>query len=184
MHLKSFSIAVIALELILNTGSLLTRSSEFDTGAPALNPLMNPPVPPNSDVAIQIEIAKNMEIACKGDRCELTSITNNGHKFSVTLAEGIGNNNVSSTGSVVVVGNGPTNGTSKPQPFVSLTLQYTYQNCTQTVLVPRALYRVINTYLRKLINEDGSTKKKFSPAEETMILFITTIMNQAKGCNL
>ncbi|MBF0300965.1 MAG: hypothetical protein HQK51_19815 [Oligoflexia bacterium] len=54
-------------------------------------------------------------------------------------------------------------------------------NCTKTINVDKSVYRAITTYMKSLTNEDGTTRPAFTPAEQTMILFYTTIMKLTNG---
>ena len=129
-------------------------------------------------------IAQNMKIQCYRGLCQMAMVDTKGHAFTAELSAGYGNQNQGSTGGgsggVVVVGTGGYNTT--PEPYVGVDLRYVTQDCKQSVMVPTALYVSMNTYLYNLINEDGTTKRTFDPAEQTMILFYTTILKQANGC--
>ena len=131
-------------------------------------------------------IFNDMKIQCYRGLCEMAMVDTRGHAFVAEVTAGYGNQNGSnggmggSGGGVVVVGTGTYNNT--PQPYFGVTLRYVSQHCVQSVRVPTSLYVSMNTYLYNLINEDGSTKRTFDPAEQTMVLFYTTIMKQANGC--
>ncbi len=139
-----------------------------------------------SDDQIQVEIRNKMKVACKGDRCELASVTNKGEAFVVTVSAGVGNNNnnASGTGGVVIIDGGRNNSNNDFQPYVGVQLKYVNGHCTQSVNVPTSLYVAMNTYLYHLVNEDGSIDRQFTPAQQTMILFYTTILKQASGCTI
>jgi len=141
-----------------------------------------------SDEQIQIEIQNKIKIACKGDRCEMASVTNKGESFVVSVYAGVGNSNNStgnSNGGVIIVdGNGGNSTSDASAPYVGISMKYITGNCTQSVNVPQSLYVAMNTYLYHLINEDGSIERQFSPAQQTMILFYTTILKQASGCTI
>jgi hypothetical protein len=40
----------------------------------------------------------------------------------------------------------------------------------------------MNRYMYGLISEDGGIRRGFTPADEAMIMFYSTIMKQASGC--
>ena len=80
---------------------------------------------------------------------------------------------------VIVPGTG---GNYSSEPFFGVSLRYTRAKCTQMVKVPRSLYIGINRYMYGLINEDGGTRRGFTPSDEAMIMFYSTIMKQASGC--
>ena len=113
-------------------------------------------------------------------------MTNRGEAFTVAISTGYGDPNGSNTnngGVVVVDSNGGHHNDFQSQPYVGVTLRYIKGSCTQSVNVPKSLYVAMNTYLYHLINEDGSIERQFTPAQQTMILFYTTILKQASGCN-
>ncbi len=129
-------------------------------------------------------IANDMRIQCYRGLCEMAMVDTRGQAFVFEVNVGYGNQNgmngAGGSGGVVVVGGGGFNNT--PQPYAGVTIRYVAQHCKQSVRVPTSLYVSMNTYLYNLINEDGTTKRTFDPAEQTMILFYTTILKQATGC--
>lgn len=132
-------------------------------------------------------ISQNMKIQCSRGLCEMAMVDTKGHAFVVEVNAGYGNQNNFSNGGnagggVVVVAPGSSNYSNVPQPNFGLTIRYVAQRCKQSVRVPVSLYVSLNTYLYSLMNEDGSTKRTFDPAEQTMILFYTTLLKQASGC--
>ncbi len=68
---------------------------------------------------------------------------------------------------------------------ISAGIEVTYENehCSKTINVDQSVYRAITTYMRSLVNEDGTTRPAFTPSEQTMILFYTTIMQLTHGFN-
>jgi hypothetical protein len=130
-------------------------------------------------------ISDNMKIQCYRGLCEMAMVDTRGQAFVAEVTAGYGNqmgmNGMGGSGGVVVVG-GAGGFNNTPQPYFGVTLRYVAQHCKQSVRVPTSLYVSMNTYLYNLINEDGTTKRTFDPAEQTMILFYTTILKQANGC--
>ena len=157
-----------------------TKADEFAGGAPELK------FTRYSDDRIQLEIEGKMKVACRKDRCRMFSVTSQSDAFVVELNGGYGSpngaygNGSNGGGSVIVTGTGAT--TPAPSPYVGLTLRYVDGVCTQSVDVPESLYIALNTYIYHLMSADGSTRKNFTPAEQTMMMFYTTILTQAKGC--
>ncbi len=158
----------------------LAHASEFDGGAPELK---DGPPARYSDGYLEWQISRGAEFACKGDRCELASTDSQGKSFTVEFHTGYGSQNSGSGGSggVIIINGQPE--LVPQQPFVGVTLRYTRSSCSQQVNVPRSLYVAMNIYLYRLLNEDGSPERVMTPAQQTMILFYTTILNQAKGCS-
>lgn len=154
--------------------------SEFNSASPEYGQIYYTPA------YISKMIANDMKIQCYKGLCEMAMVDTKGQGFVVELNVGYGNQNNgsssggSSSGGVVVVATGQVN--RQPEPYAGVTLRYVTQRCRQSVRVPQALYVSMNTYLYNLINEDGTTKRTFDPAEQTMILFYTTVMKQANGC--
>ena len=129
-------------------------------------------------------IANDMSIQCYRGLCEMAMVDTRGKAFVAEVTAGYGNQNgmngSGGPGGLVIVGTTGYNNT--PQPYFGVTLRYVSQHCVQSVRVPTSLFVSMNTYLYNLINEDGTTKRSFDPAEQTMILFYTTILKQATGC--
>ncbi|MCK5883159.1 MAG: hypothetical protein KAG61_05680 [Bacteriovoracaceae bacterium] len=129
---------------------------------------------------IQMSINEDMKVACKKGMCTLFTIANNGDEFKIEFNVGYGEQN-NSGGSVVIV---PGASYSSPsREYVGLTASYSYKTCQQDIKVPRSLYIAMNTYMFGLITEEGSTRRAFTPADEAMIIFYSTIIKQANGCN-
>jgi hypothetical protein len=156
---------------------------EYASGSQEFEPIRYTPA------YISKAISETMKIQCHNGLCEMAMVDTKGQSFVAEVYSGYGAMNGmygggfgggTGGGGVVVLGSGQINPT--PQPFFGVTLRYINQHCKQSVRVPTSLYVSLNTYLYSLINEDGSTKRTFDPAEQTMILFYTTVMNQANGC--
>ena len=155
--------------------------NEFSGGAPEFNQIVYTPA------YISKVIADNMKIQCFHGLCEMAMVDTRGQSFTAEVNAGYGNPNATNggaggSGGIVVVNPG-TNTNTTPQPYFGVTIRYVTQHCTQSVRVPTSLYVSMNTYLYSLINEDGTTKRTFDPAEQTMILFYTTILKQTTGCS-
>lgn len=138
--------------------------------------------------SVMVAIKRDMEIACdKAGLCTLSAVTSNDARFTTQFNIGVGNqyggwNNGNGNGTTVIVPNGTDNNNNNNDPYYGLSLRYTRGRCTQRVLVPRALYISMNRYMYGLMAEDGGTRRGFTPADEAMIMFYSTIMKQASGC--
>ena len=156
-------------------------AQEYQSGSPEFEPPSY--YPPER---IQELIQDSMRISCQGGLCQMAMVDSQGRSFVVEVSAGYGpNTGVSGTGGAggVVVVNPGGNGFGVNQPFLGLTLRYVNQKCRQYVNIPASLYVSMNTYLYSLVNEDGTIKRTFDPAEQTMILFYTTVLKQANGCS-
>jgi len=158
-------------------------SGEYDGGAPEYEQIYYTPA------YISKMIAENMSIQCYRGLCEMAMVDTRGEAFVAEVSagygvqngmNGMGGSGGGTGGGLVVVSSGAY--ATTPQPYAGVTLRYVAQHCKQSVRVPVSLYVSMNTYLYNLINEDGTTKRTFDPAEQTMILFYTTVMKQANGC--
>lgn len=135
--------------------------------------------------AILLAIKKDMEIACtKQGLCTLSAVTSNDNRFTTQFNVGQGYNMGgwgSGSGTTVIIPGA--NGQVFPtEPYYGVSLRYTRAKCTQTIKVPRSLYISLNRYMYGLISEEGGTRRGFTPADEAMIMFYSTIMKQASGC--
>jgi len=129
------------------------------------------------------EIERDARVACTAGVCTLHSVTNNygGFEVSLNLGEGAAQGGSGSTN----IYTGGTGGTCSdcPRDFWGVTVSYKKGQCTQKINVPRSVYMSLNTYMYGLLNDDGSTRRGFTPADEAMIMFYTTIMSKANGCS-
>ncbi len=130
---------------------------------------------------IQMSINEDMKVACKKGMCTLFSIANSGDEFKIEF--NVGDGNTSNNGGNIVIVPGDSYSTNQgSNPFVGLSVSYTYKTCEQEIKVPRSLYIAMNTYMYGLITEEGTTRRAFTPADEAMIIFYSTIIKQATGC--
>ncbi len=139
------------------------------------------------DSSILMAINRDARVACNSSGlCQFSSVTSNDRRFTASFSIGEGNSfstgmNGGSGGTNIII---PTTGTGlgTSQPYYGITLRYTSGRCTQTVNVPRSVYYAVNRYMYGLMTETGETRRGFTPADEAMIMFYTTIMKQATGC--
>ncbi len=139
------------------------------------------------DETILMAINRDARIACDGaGLCRISSVTSNDRRFTATFSVGQGNAGWSGGNgtNIIIPGNG-SNGCGNlcdEGPYYGITLRYSTGRCTQTVNVPRSVYYAVNRYMYGLMTETGGTRRGFTPADEAMIMFYTTIMKQATGC--
>lgn len=142
------------------------------------------------DEHIMEAIAHDAGIACKKGLCTFSSVDTDYHEFTINMNAGIGNNASSGFGGFngggtnINLNTGANAGglTFRDRLHVGLNIQFKKGRCTRKVNVPRSLYYAINRYMYGLMNEDSTTRRSFTPADEAMILFYTTVMKQADGC--
>jgi hypothetical protein len=134
---------------------------------------------------ILLAIKKDMDIACnKQGLCTLSAVTSNDNRFTIQLNIGQGYNmgGVSGGSGTTVIVPGASGQTYSSEPYYGVSVRYTISKCTQMIKVPRSLYISLNRYMYGLISEEGGTRRGFTPADEAMIMFYSTIMKQATGC--
>ena len=133
-----------------------------------------------SDSSILVAIDADAEIACSNGLCTLHSVTNKYGGFEASFNVGEGNQSTGSGTNIFLDGDsGSTSG-----EYWGITLKYRKGTCTQTINVPRSVYYSINRYMYGLMTETGGTRRGFTPADEAMIMFYTTIMSKASGCTM
>ena len=148
-----------------------------------------------SEANVMTAIANDAGIACKKGLCTLTSNDTRFKEFTINMNGGIGNNESNGFG-----GYGPGSGTGVGIYFptnnggvtpglsfndrlhAGINIQLKVGTCTRSVKIPRSLYYAINRYMYGLMNEDSTTRRSFTPADEAMILFYTTVMKEASAC--
>ncbi len=149
-----------------------------------------------SEANVMNAISHDAGMACRRGLCTLTSNDTRFKEFSINMNGGMGNNSSNGFG-----GYGPGNNTGYNIYFPSvgegtdysnipfenrlhanINIQLKIGSCSRTVKIPRALFYSINRYMYGLMNEDSTTRRSFTPADEAMILFYTTIMKEASAC--
>ncbi len=139
-----------------------------------------------SNEGILLKIDQDARIACSIEGlCKLSSVRTDSKGWEVSFNVGQGGAINSGSGTTIITGGyDGKNDTCNTcdQLNWGLTLAYRSGQCTQTVMVPRSLYYAMNRYMYGLMTETGETKRGFTPADEAMIMFYTTIMKQATGC--
>jgi hypothetical protein len=140
----------------------------------------------NENVLNMIE--QDMEFACnRGGLCTLHAVTQSDSRFTVSFNVGEGSplsGMNKPEGSVIITGgSGAGSDPYGSQEYWGLTLQHSVGTCTQNIKVPRSLYMSMNRYMYDLMDENGNTRRGFDPSKEAMIMFYSTIMKEANGCN-
>lgn len=142
-----------------------------------------------SNEGILLSIDRDARVACHSNgQCVLSSVQSDSKGWEISFNVGQGSN-VNSNGGTTIITGGYDSGKNDCDTCNvlnwGLTVSYKKGQCTQQVLVPRSLYYAMNRYLYGLMQETGETRKGFTPADEAMIMFYSTIMKQAasSGCS-
>lgn len=160
--------------ILVSFGGSFAFADEFAGGAAELAPY-------SLERVIQ-RVEDGVKMACNRDSCTLAQVSSGGFKFDIGLNAGYGNNQGPGNG-VVIIGNHPYNNRDNDR-FVGASVTFSFSRCTTTVDVPESLYRAFNNYVYSLLNEDSSTKRNFTPGENTMLMLYNNILEQARGCSL
>lgn len=163
--------------LLFTVFSAQVQASEFDDGAPEYD---EPPVRNRTDADIQKMIQDEMAIACQGNMCKIVGADNQGSSWTVSFSVGYGQPNNNGTGDTIYIGDNAN--TSDDRSYAGITVTYKNYRCTSTLRVTPAVYQFVNTYMYNMINHDYSVKRNFSPAEQTVVLFYTTMLNKVENC--
>lgn len=137
----------------------------------------------NENVLAMIE--DDMELACNGTGlCTLHAVTQSDRRFTATFNVGEGSpvSGLSKPEGSVIITDG-SQGLYDSQQYWGVQFEYTTGTCTQSIQVPRSLYLSMNRYFYDFIDEEGNTRRGFDPSKEAMIMFYSTIVKQASGCN-
>ncbi len=134
-------------------------------------------------------ISADAGIACHKGLCKLTSVDTKWKEFSINMNGGMGNNASGGfggfgdgNGTFINLGNQPNSVSFQDKLHANINMQIKVGTCTRSINIPRSLYYSINRYMYGLMNEDSTTRRSFTPADEAMIMFYTTVMKQADGC--
>ena len=138
-----------------------------------------------SDESVLLKIDADAQIACNAGVCTLHTVTNRYGEFEVSFNVGEGDTDSNNSGTTIITGGGAQDGyqtINQNEQYWGATVSYKKGACTQSINVPRSVYYSINRYMYGLMTDEGGTRRGFTPADEAMIMFYTTIMDKANGC--
>jgi hypothetical protein len=142
-----------------------------------------------SEDNIMKAISSDAGIVCKRGLCTLSSVNTKYKEFTINMNGGLGNNASGGfggfgdgDGTFINLGEQPGSLSFEDRLHAGINMQLKVGSCVRNVNIPRSLYYSVNRYMYGLMNEDSTTRRSFTPADEAMILFYTTIMKQANGC--
>lgn len=146
---------------------------------------------PGAAPARDIMARDSSNLACKDSLCTLFSVNVNKQTFTITSYVGTSQNGGMSGGTGGVnnyYGNTTPGGQGSNEMGYGIQITWEKTRCTKNVNVDKSVYDAVTTYMRQLINSkpgEDPTYPQFTPAEQTMILFYTTVMDLTKGttCN-
>jgi hypothetical protein len=143
-----------------------------------------------SEDNVMAAIAHDAGVVCEDGLCKLTSVDTKWKDFTININGGIGNNASNGFGgfgdgggTFIDLGNNSSGNVSFSDRFhAGINMRISVGTCTRSVNIPRSLYYSINRYMYGLMNEDSTVRRSFTPADEAMIMFYTTVMKQVEGC--
>lgn len=179
--MKQILIGMALLVMTLGLATVMHASAdenEFEGGSSEFNK-----VPTYTESEIQKKIQDEMAVACEGNMCKIVGTDNQGSSWTVSFSVGYGSNNgnLGGSGTGVYIYD-PSQSNSDPNWYGGITITYKWFKCKSHLNVTPAVYRFVNTYLYNMVNSDGSVKRNFSPADQTVILFYTTMLNKVEQC--
>lgn len=178
--LKWSKLSVLAAVLFLSMSQSIVSANDYAGATPG---------GATTEQRIEIINRDASHIACEGNLCKIFSVDLDSRKFTISTSLG---NPTSGMGGYYggYYGGGTTTGSSDITNSIgrfSAGINITWEDlhCTKTVDVDKAVYDSVTKYMELLVNTDGTTNPSFTPAEQTMIVFYTTIMQLVKGttCN-
>jgi hypothetical protein len=174
--MKNFKV-ISTIFLVLNLSLAAWAEDEFSAGSPEYDADTTSHY---SEAEIQKKIEDEMAVSCKGNLCSIVSSDGTGDGWSVSMQVGYGTNQNNGGNNFYIGGNGFNN--NQANYYTGITVTYKNQKCTSQLNVTPAVYRFVQTYLYDMVNTDGTTKRNFSPADQTVVLFYTTILNKVDNC--
>lgn len=179
-NLMILLLSTLSLCSFASSGTGTTIDDDFGTGSDEFE------FEKYSNEAVLSMIEDDMEFACdRAGLCTLHSVTQSDSRFTASFSIGEGSplsGGNKPDGSVIITGGG-NDSLYGSQEYWGLSLEHSVGTCTQQIKVPRSLYVSMNRYMYDLIDENGNTRKGFDPSKEAMIMFYSTIMKEANGCN-
>lgn len=168
-------LAVLTVFISLSSPSF---ADEFDGGSPEYDPR---PTPHYTEAEIQRRIENEMAVACRGNLCSIVGTDGHGEGWTVSFNVGYGSS-PNGGGNNFYIGESGNDNNSGSDYYAGITVTYKNYSCTSSLRVTPSVYRFVNTYMYNMVNADGSTKRNFSPADQTVILFYTTMLNKVDNC--
>lgn len=129
----------------------------------------------------------SQNITCEGSLCKLFSVNVHKQSFTVTTYVGDGMPMMPNSGTNYYIGSGQ-NQLNQGKLGYGIMITWDRTNCSKVVNVDKSVYDAVTTYMKQLVNSkpgEDPTYPAFTPAEQTVILFYTTVMELVKGstCN-
>lgn len=177
LKFSKLNVLVAVLILSLNQGNI--NANDYGGGTPGAT---------TTEQRIEVVKRDASHIACEGNLCKIFSINIDSQKF--TIGANLGDSRTGGGyyggyygGGTIPNPDGPTNNIGRFSAGITVTWEDA--NCTKTINVDKAVYDSVTEYMKLLVNRDGTTNPSFTPAEQTMIVFYTTIMQLLRGstCN-
>lgn len=165
---------------ILLATSVQAIANDFEEASDEFDPH---PLPQYTEVELQKKIENEMAVACSGNLCKIVGQDSSGSGWTVQFQVGYGRVNNNGTGDTIYIGDRWGDNRNGNDGFASITVTYKNYKCRSNLLVTPAVYRFVNTYLYNMVNSDGSVKRNFSPADQTVVLFYTTMLNKVNSCS-
>lgn len=128
-----------------------------------------------------LELNKSAQINCKNGLCKLHTVSQLTKGCNITFGIGEGDQLNNVNGGTVIDFNDSDSGNGNDE-FWSAYLTCGIQHCSKTVWVLPETLAAVKVYLANLMNDDTTTKKGLTPADEAMIRLYTTIIDQM-DCN-
>jgi hypothetical protein len=134
-------------------------------------------------------ISHDAGMMCHDGLCTLTSSETRWNNFNINL-NGSAGNSLSNNSSFGFGNDNPSitfNNNSQSEDGeilynTGISMNVNIGNCKRSINVPRAVFYSINRYIYGLMHDDRTTRRTFTPADEAMILFYSTVMKMASGC--
>jgi hypothetical protein len=167
----------------------IASTNAFSAPTAGSDEYSNPTPGATSAASKEIMDQDRANLACAGSLCTLFSVSVNKKSFSITTYVGDGMPGSQNGGTTNYYGNtqGGQNGATGKLGY-GIQIAWDNTHCTKNVDVDKSVYTAVTTYMKELINStpgEPSTYPQFTPAEQTMLLFYTTVMDLTKGstCN-
>jgi len=167
----------------------LANSISFSASAAGADEYSNPTPGATATASKEIIDRDKANLACEGSLCTLFSVSVNKKTFNITTYVGDGMPGQQTGGTNNYYGT-TLNGQQGANGQLGYGIQISWDNtrCSKNVNVDKSVYDAVTTYMRELVNTtpgENPTYPQFTPAEQTMILFYTTVMDLTKGstCN-
>ena len=176
--LATFALVCTVSAAVISSNSF--AASEFDKAAPTSDSLVAPVRMTESNRQRILAEILGKDCDKKTGRCWLTGVDSKGSGWTMGCNAGVGARSYGTGTTVInVAGDTSSQGTD---PYYSCSITYRSYECETNVRISVAAKMLFETSQLDGINDDGTVKRTFSPAQQTLNSLYATLQAKLDTC--